>query len=141
MIPLLPAFKLWSLGTKLAILAAIVSSIFGTGIWTGYKFANSRYESLKAEIAQERVAQQQALLRKIEQETARSAELDRALQKALAQLKKRVQTITKEVIREVEKPVYRCELPDNGRMLLNDAIRAANSATGADSALPPNPPD
>jgi len=33
-----------------------------------------------------------------------------------------------EVVREVEKPIYRCELPDTGRVFLNNAIREANTA-------------
>jgi hypothetical protein len=129
MIPLFAGAKIWvPLGITVAIFAA------GTGI--GYKLADKRYRNLLQEVTQAKLDQQIELTKQLEQANARSAEASSAYQEAIAQLKTRVRTITKEVIREVEKPVYRCELPDSGRVLLDDAIRAANTAGGADDSVP-----
>jgi len=62
------------------------------------------------------------------------------LQKILANLKPTFTTIRGEIQREIiEKPVYLnpdCRLPDSGRLRLDTAIRAANSAGGYDSEVP-----
>lgn len=116
--------------------AMIVASIFGSGLWTGWKWNSISYETYKAQVAEEKMLASQAMLKALEQAHARTAAAESAYQEAAAQLKTRVRTITKEVVREVEKPVYRCELPDTGRVLLDDAVREANAAIAAGGEVP-----
>lgn len=132
--------SLWGLGAKIAAAAGIVVLIFGAGTWAGAKWTGTAFEKYKAEVAQEKLEQQTALLKAISEANARTAEVESAYQEEIARLKMRVRTITKEVIREVEKPVYHeCVLPESGRVLLDDAIRAANTAAGFDGEVPPDP--
>ncbi len=136
MFPILGA-NLW---VRIGLGAIVFISIFGMGTWSGYKLGNNKYESLKLEVAQQEVARVTEYNRLIAEQSARTAEVESAYQEEIARLKTRVRTITKEVVREVEKPVYReCVLPESGRMLLDDAVRAANAATGTDGEVPPSP--
>lgn len=132
MIPLLGG----SLWVKLVMGATIVASIFGAGTWTGWKWNSISYEKYKAQVAEEKMLASQAMLKALEQANARTAAAESAYRAASAQLKKQVVTITKEVVREVEKPVYRCELPADGRVFLDHAVREANAAIRASGEVP-----
>ena len=122
--------KLWfTLG------GAVLCVLLGTGI--GWKLADTRYQVYHAQVQQEKAAQQVAMLRAIEEANARTAAAESAYQEAIVQLKTRVRTITREVVREVNKPVYlECVIPDTGRMLLNDAVREANTAVKSSDPVP-----
>jgi uncharacterized protein len=98
--------------------------------------ADTRYQLYQAQVQAEKVAQQKAFLRAIEEANARTAEVESAYLGAIARLKTHVRTITKEVVREVEKPVYRCELPDTGRVFLDDAVREANATIKSSGEVP-----
>lgn len=137
MVPILGAVKAWSLGLKLGILALTIFSLLGTGFWIGSKWTSRSFEAYKTQVAQEKLAQQTALLRAIEEANARTAVVESAAQEAIARLKTRVRTITREVVREVEKPVYlECVIPDTGRVLLDDAVREANTAVKSSDPVP-----
>ena len=127
MIPLIGS----SIWVKPLMALALTAVIFGAGTWTGWKWNSISFQSYKTQVAEEKLVQQKALLRAIEEANARTAAVESASAEAIARLKMRVVTITKEVTREVEKPVYRCELPDTGRVLLDDAVREANTAIKA----------
>jgi len=61
-------------------------------------------------------------------------------EKARAARQSATRTITKEVIREVEKPVYReCVIPDDGVRLLNDARKGTSSTSEPAAAVPGDP--
>ena len=125
MIPLIGS----SIWVKPLMALALTAVIFGAGTWTGWKWNSISFQSYKTQVAEEKLVQQKALLRAIEEANARTAAAESAYQEAIVRLRTRVRTITKEVVREVEKPVYReCVIPDTGRVLLNDAVREANTA-------------
>ncbi len=59
---------------------------------------------------------------RVDASNARADEASRRFEKARAVRQQQAQVITKEIIREVEKPVYReCAVPADGVRLLNDA--------------------
>lgn len=81
-----------------------------------------------------------AALVSIQQDQNEARQISQGLQEAVAGLRPQFTTIRNEVQREIiEKPVYRdanCALPDDGRMRLDAAIRAANAAGRLDPIVP-----
>lgn len=71
---------------------------------------------------------------------ARADEASRRFEKARVVRQQEAQVITREIIREVEKPVYReCAVPADGVRLLNAARGHDEDPGEPDSPLPPNP--
>lgn len=70
---------------------------------------------------------------------ARADEASRRFEKARTQRQQQAQVITKEIVREVEKPVYReCAVPADGVRLLN-AARGHEGPGEPGGALPADP--
>lgn len=85
--------------------------------------------------------EREALLKAIEEERARSSNAVARYTAELEALRRRASTTTREVIREVEKPVYRdCTLPPDGVRLLNEARRGPTATpSGTPSGVPADP--
>lgn len=70
---------------------------------------------------------------------ARTNEVSRRYEQTRAKRQQQAQVITKEIVREVEKPVYReCVVPADGVRLLNDARGHAGPGE-PDGSLPAHP--
>ena|SRR5688572_20474519 len=107
---------------KTYITIALLLISFGSGVYVTHKV----YSGIRAS---EEYDRNKALLKA----TEKALERENALAEALKAAQGKTKTIVKEVEVEVTKEVYRCELPSDGRKLLNDAVTEANNATGQPS--------
>lgn len=76
---------------------------------------------------------------RVDASNARADEASKKFEKARAVRQQQAQVITKEIVREVEKPVYReCAVPADGVRLLN-AARGYEGPGQPDGAVPADP--
>lgn len=115
--------QLWAIS---AIASGLITG--AVAFWGGWKLSDARHQVYVAKVEQEHAA----ALAEQAQEARRQADRAKTLSEQNAALQARLRAAarqtTREVIREVVKPEYRCELPDAGRRLLDDAAAAANAA-------------
>lgn len=121
--------QMWFAKWKTYFVLALVLATLASGFVVGYKTADALAQAARtAEVE----AANRALLRTVETHNAAST----LLEQKLASARKQTRTITKEVIVEVQKPVYRdCPVPVDGVRLLNRARRGEPTAQ-PDAALP-----
>lgn len=113
---------------KAVAIGLLLLSLLGIGFWAGYD-----YRDLKAD-RQENKALESSL-----KALSREIELNNRLQQDLTKVsidynvlladrvEPEVRYVTREVVREVEKPIYSaCIIPSSGVQLYNDAVRRYN---------------
>jgi hypothetical protein len=113
------------------VVAVVLAGTAAAGARWGYKLADGRWQAREAErLAAEAVARAEDL--------ARAQAVSTAYQALAAELKRLAAVHRVEVLREIDKPVYRdCVLPESGRVLIDAAqSRAASAAAGPGGALP-----
>lgn len=110
--------------------AAIVALLALAGsFYAGWRVADWRCEAREAERLAAELAARTA-------DAERVAGVSAAYQAIAAELR-RLQSVNRvEVQRETVRTEYRCALPDNGRLLLDRAIDAANGAGRPAAAVP-----
>lgn len=111
--------------------AAAAIMLFAAGAWIGHTMTASSYEK---DIIEAQIEKQAA----VEAAAALANEQAEELEKARAQREIVYKTITKEVERVVNRPVYlNVCLDDDGLRLINDALAGPSTAPGQpDAAMP-----
>lgn len=109
-----------------------VLAVLALGGLVGYRLADYNHQRFLVNL-------EKAHLRDLE----RNRVIDNRVTKEYITIEKIIEVktkpIIKEIIREIEKPVYReCLLTDNGRVLLDDLIAATNTAVNTGGELPTN---
>ena len=119
-----------SLGTKLAIIGAILAAVFATGFGSAWRIQAWHCA------AREKAAVEAALTA-YKAEATKAAAASATLETKRDAIRERTRTIVKTVDRIVERPVYRnvCIEPDGVR-LINDALRPPTAAGQPDGPLP-----
>ena len=116
---------------KVCLMAGAAAFMFASGLWVGCRLTAASYQS---DIIAEQTAAAEAVAANAKQADQHAAELE----KARADREIVYQTITKNVDRLVDRPVYRdvC-LDDDGLRLINDALSGQASDPGKpDAAVP-----
>lgn len=124
---IVPAFLLTA-AQRLAgplVVVGVLGAAWGIGYWHGSTSEASQHAEQMVTAIKKAEDERTALLRRL-----MSSEYD--LAQANAALAKKARVITKEIVREVEKPVYRdCRIPDDGVRLLQRARGQPEAAPSA----------
>lgn len=117
--------------TRIYATAAAVVLAFVAGGWIGHRVTAASYQA-------DVIAEQQARAEAVQQAAEQANKHAEELEKARAQREIVYRTITKEVDRIVDRPVYRnvC-LDDDGLRVINEALAGAPASAGEpDAAMP-----
>lgn len=115
---------------KYTAIGLFLVGLIGLGFWAGYD-----YRDLKAD--REEKKELQAALKALSAEIEHNNKLQAELTKISVdynvlladKLEPEVRYVTREVVREIEKPIYSdCVIPASGVQLYNDAVRRLNKA-------------
>ena len=116
---------------KGSLYGTLAALLFMSGLWTGWRLASASYQ---ADIIKEQQAAAEAVAAAARQANAQAEELE----KARADREIIYRTITKQVDRIVDRPVYRNDcIDDDGLQSINEAITGTPAAASKpDAAVP-----
>jgi hypothetical protein len=118
----------WKWMAIVACLAWVANAVYQSGHRAGAAEVQARFDAYKLEV---QATQQEA----VKTEQVQQATASTKYEEAKVKRDTVTRTVIKEIVREVEKPIYReCVVPDDG-------VRLLNAARSGSEASPPSEPD
>ena len=116
---------------RLYATAAAAAALFLFGAWIGHSVTAASY---RADI----IAEQQAAAKAVAEAAAKANQHAEELEKTRAQREIIYRTITRQVDKIVDRPIYRADcLDDDGLRITNEALTGAPAAAGRPAAAVP----